>query len=129
MKIFATSDLHIGRENSDQLKMFKSKIEKEEPDVAIISGDVYDYRGINPFQEFHNIGIPVIFCFPSIFDSHIACTVLIIVFCRTPFQIFGLVIRFDFVFMVDERKTGRIRNKGQCNQTMNKEFFTLLFFE
>lgn len=62
MKIFATSDLHIGRENSDQLKMFKSKIEKEEPDVAVISGDVYDYRGINPFQEFHNIGIPVIFC-------------------------------------------------------------------
>ena len=62
MKIFATSDLHIACSNSQQLNHLKELAEKENPDVIVISGDVYDYRGINPFEEFASFNKPVIFC-------------------------------------------------------------------
>ena len=66
MKIFATSDLHIGRPYSKQLDMLEKLVDKEAPDVVVISGDVYDYRGVNPFYELSNLemdnNLPVVFC-------------------------------------------------------------------
>lgn len=62
MKILATSDLHFGSPNSYYLNELKEICRKESPDVIAISGDVYDYRAINPFVEFEDFKIPVIFC-------------------------------------------------------------------
>ena len=62
MKIFATSDLHIRCASSNQINYLKEKVKKEKPDVMVISGDVYDYRGINPFEEFTHFDMPVVFC-------------------------------------------------------------------
>lgn len=62
MKIFATSDLHIGRPYSKQLDMLGKLLNEEKPDVMVISGDIYDYRGVNPFEELSRFSIPVVFC-------------------------------------------------------------------
>lgn len=62
MKIFATSDLHIRCGCSKQMKHLETVVEKEKPNVIVISGDIYDYRGINPFEEFTFFNIPVVFC-------------------------------------------------------------------
>ena len=64
MKITATSDLHIGYPESETIKLLKKIIKKEKPDVLVISGDVYDYRGVNPFFELSklNDNLQVVFC-------------------------------------------------------------------
>lgn len=62
MKIFATSDLHFGSPNSDYLQLLKKEIENINPDVITISGDIYDYRAINPYIELDQFDIPVVFC-------------------------------------------------------------------
>lgn len=62
MKILATSDLHISHPDSNQLLMLQKLVKKEAPDVVTISGDIYDYRGISPFEEFERLEVPVIFC-------------------------------------------------------------------
>lgn len=64
MKIFATSDLHIGYPESESIKLLQNIIKKEEPDVMVISGDIYDYRGINPFYELSKLDdtVQVVFC-------------------------------------------------------------------
>lgn len=62
MKIFATSDLHIGYERSQTINILRDYVKKVNPDVVVISGDVYDYRGINPFYELTTLEVPVVFC-------------------------------------------------------------------
>lgn len=64
MKILATSDLHIGYPESETIKLLKTIIKREQPDVLVISGDIYDYRGINPFYELSKLddNIQVVFC-------------------------------------------------------------------
>ena len=66
MKILATSDLHIGYPSSQSLKLLTEYVKKEQPDVVVISGDIYDYRGVNPFYELSNLemdnDLPVVFC-------------------------------------------------------------------
>lgn len=62
MKIFATSDLHIVDKDSDVLKELKKHVYHNNPDVVVISGDIYDNRLIEPFGELSTIGIPVVFC-------------------------------------------------------------------
>lgn len=62
MKIFATSDLHISEANSTQFSLLKYKVEKENPDVIVICGDIYDTRAVDPFSELATLGKPVVFC-------------------------------------------------------------------
>lgn len=64
MKILATADLHIGYPQSETIKLLTKYVKEEQPDVVVIAGDVYDYRGVNPSYELHRIdeGIKFIYC-------------------------------------------------------------------
>lgn len=64
MKILATADLHIDYKNSDQLRILKKQVIKEQPDVVLIAGDVYDCRDLNPYKDLGRISkdIPIVFC-------------------------------------------------------------------
>jgi len=62
MKIFATSDLHISNPDSEQFSILKYKVEKEDPDIVVICGDIYDTLDVDPFSELATLGKPVVFC-------------------------------------------------------------------
>jgi predicted phosphodiesterase len=64
MKILATADLHIGYGNSETIETLSKYVKKEQPDVVVIAGDVYDYRDVNPNYELSKIddGIQFVYC-------------------------------------------------------------------
>lgn len=64
MKILATADMHIGYPQSDSINLLTKYVKIEQPDVVVIAGDVYDYRGVNPSYELHCIdeNVQFIYC-------------------------------------------------------------------
>lgn len=48
--------------NSQTLSYLKEAVNHFSPDVITISGDIYDNRVINPYEELGTLGKPVIFC-------------------------------------------------------------------
>ena len=51
MLMIATADLHIYEPKSKTIKLLSKHIKKEKPDVVVIAGDVYDYRGIITYDN------------------------------------------------------------------------------
>lgn len=60
--------------------------------------------------------------------AHNTGTRVDVLFCRNPFQVFGPVVRFDFVFVVNLRQPVRIRNKCHCDQPIDADFLAFSIF-
>lgn len=66
MKILVFSDLHISRYGSPQFLQMKDNVDRQKPDLVLISGDVCESSVFNPFynpfEELETLNVPVVFC-------------------------------------------------------------------
>lgn len=63
MRFLCLSDLHIVDENSSQLNQVKELLEKfNDIDVILITGDIFDTRDLNPYEELSKLNKPIVFC-------------------------------------------------------------------
>ena len=63
MKVACFSDLHMCFKSHPWLMKTKDIVIKEQPDVVVISGDIFDNKNINPYKELAKIDdIPIICC-------------------------------------------------------------------
>lgn len=63
MKVACFSDLHLNYKSHPWLLKTKDIVRKEQPDVVVISGDIFDDFMINPYKELSKIDdIPIICC-------------------------------------------------------------------
>jgi predicted phosphodiesterase len=63
MKILATADLHMTKENcNDIFCILRNRMYECECGVLVIAGDICDDQNIDPFSTFMHFGYPVVFC-------------------------------------------------------------------